>query len=311
MNEHGQEIWSGGVETWQCDANGHLNVRFYVAYTIEALGGLAAELGMPRVYARDGEATLVVRDQHLRFLREAHAADGLYMTGGIVEMGETDARILTIMHHISGEVAAVFQTVVEHVTARELRPFPWPQRVRDKAQAWTIAVPPDLAPRSLGITRVETQASLARAEAFGLRRGVLGVISPEECDIFGRIRPEMFIGRISQGGRRAIRDEIFAAQLREGQGVTTRVGAAVLEYRLLYVDWPQAGDRMELRSGLASCDNRFRRIFHWLVDPDSGRPWATAEALIASLDLEARKMLILSPETQAVVNGLAVPGLTL
>lgn len=53
---------------------GHLNVGFYVAKSMEALAGLAAELGMPGAFAANAEATLVVREQHIRFIREARPA---------------------------------------------------------------------------------------------------------------------------------------------------------------------------------------------------------------------------------------------
>ena len=35
---------SGGVNTWECDEMGHLNVKFWVAKAMEALAGLAREL---------------------------------------------------------------------------------------------------------------------------------------------------------------------------------------------------------------------------------------------------------------------------
>jgi acyl-CoA thioester hydrolase len=55
------EVWRGGVAAWEADEMGHLNVGFYVAKAMEALAGLAAELGMPRAFAPAAEATLVVR----------------------------------------------------------------------------------------------------------------------------------------------------------------------------------------------------------------------------------------------------------
>ena len=33
----GVEVWRGGVNTWECDEMGHLNVRFYVARAMEGL----------------------------------------------------------------------------------------------------------------------------------------------------------------------------------------------------------------------------------------------------------------------------------
>lgn len=76
------EIWGGGVNTWECDEMGHLNVRFWVAKALEGLGGLAARLGMPRAFSTGAEATLVVREKHMRFLREARAGAALIMKIG-------------------------------------------------------------------------------------------------------------------------------------------------------------------------------------------------------------------------------------
>ncbi len=153
MDDYGRELWSGATDNWECDANGHLNVRFHIAKQMEALAGLAHEIGMPRAFAAGAEATLVVRDQYIRFLKEARPPDNLVITGGVVEMGETTARVLMVMRHVTGEVAAIIQTIVEHVTSRDMRPFPWPPRVREKVQAWTLAVPADMGRARLPSTR--------------------------------------------------------------------------------------------------------------------------------------------------------------
>ena len=196
MSEQGVEVWSGGVNTWECDEMGHMNVRFWVAKAQEGLAGLAAQLGMPRAFARDGESTLVVREQHIRFLREAKAGASLHMTGGVVAIGECDARLLLVIRHLDGQPAATFQLVVDHATARELRPFPWPQRLRERAAEFMVDVPAFAAARSIDLSPVVATASLPRADELGLKRIGLGVIGPTECDVFGRMRPELFIGRV-------------------------------------------------------------------------------------------------------------------
>src|ERR1700744_1819333 len=107
---------------WECDAMGHLNVGFYVAKSMEGLVGLAAELGMAGAFAPDARANLAVREQHIRFLREARPGSPLVMTGGVVAIDETQARLLFQLRHRSGELAASCQTLVAHVTAADLRP---------------------------------------------------------------------------------------------------------------------------------------------------------------------------------------------
>ena len=285
---------------------GHLNVGFYVARSMDGLAGLAAELGMPRAFSPEAQATLVVREQHIRFIKEARPGAALHMTGGVLEWGECDARLLLLLRHQTGEIAAVFQTVVSHVTAHEGRPFPWPERVRTRAKALGMEIPDGAQPRSVGLEPVESQASLQRAEAFGLKRIGLGVVRPQDCDAFGRMRTEVAMARISDGIPHFIGGERPGA--RENGA---RTGGAALEYRLIYLDWPRAGDRIEIRSGPAGGDARFRKLVHWLLDPETGRPWAVAENIAVSFDLDTRKIITLSDEALAQANADAVPGLTL
>lgn len=285
---------------------GHLNVRFYVARSMEGLAGLAAEMGMPQAFAADARATLMVRDQHIRFLREARPNAPLQMTGGVVEIGESEARLLLVLRHVSGEIAASFQTVVAHVTARDGRAFPWPERVLARAQALKVEIPPQAAARSLGLGPVLSRASLVRAQELGLKRTALGAVRAEDCDVFGRMRTEMMMARLSDGVA-----HISAGQRAGAQDHGSRLGGAAVEYRLLHLDWPRAGDRVELRSGMSGGDARIRRLTHWLLDPETGRPWGVAEAIAVAFDLETRKLITLSDEALAAANAQVIAGLTL
>jgi acyl-CoA thioester hydrolase len=300
------EVWRGSVAMWECDAMGHLNVGFYVAKSMEGLAGLAAELGMAHVFAPDARATLIVREQHIRFVREARPNAPLVMTGGVVEIGETDARLLLLLRHRSGELAASFQTVVAHATAREGRPFPWPARVLERAKALGIEIPPEAAARSIGLGPVESQASLARAEALGLPRTGLGAVAAEDCDAFGRMRTEQMMARIS-----AAIPHILEGRRPGASDTGGRMSGAALEYRLIHLEWPRPGDRVELRSGASGGDARFRKLTHWLLDPDTGKAWGVAEAIAVSFDLETRKIATLSDEALAEANAQVIEGLTL
>lgn len=302
----GVEVWRGGVAAWECDAMGHLNVEFYVAKSMEGLGGLAAELGMPDAFTADARATLMVREQHIRFLREARPGAALAMTGGVLEMGETEARLGMVLRHSDGAICASFQTVVAHVTAGDARPFPWPARVLAQAAALAAEVPPEAAPRSIGLDPVVSQASLARAEALGLARTGMGVVSAADCDLFGRMRPEKMMARISSGI-----PHVLDGRRTEAEASGARAGGAALEYRLIHLDWPRAGARVALRSGVSGGDARFRRLTHWLLDPESGKAWGVAEAVAVSFDLETRKIITLSDAALAEADARVIPGLTL
>lgn len=285
---------------------GHLNTRFYLARAMESLVGLAAELGMPRAFAADTQATLTVREHHIRFMKEARAGGTLHITGGVIAMGESDARLLLLVKHGDGALAASIQTVVAHTTAREGRAFPWSERVRARAETLKVEVPPQAAPRSISIGPVDSQASLARAQALGLKQTGAGAIRVQDCDVFGRMAAEVLMARISDG----------APNLLEGRDLVnaqggTRIGGAALEYRLVHLDWPRAGDRVQLRSGIAAVEPRFRRMIHWLLDPQTGRPWGVGEAIGMSFDLDARKLVTLSDEALAQARTQVVEGLTL
>jgi acyl-CoA thioester hydrolase len=151
-----------------------------------------------------------------------------------------------------------------------------------------------------------TLISLERAVALGLKRTALGAVRPADCDAFGRMRTELMMARISDGI-----PHLFDGTRPGAQENGARTGGAALEYRLIHLAWPRAGDRVELRSGSGGGDARFRRLIHWLLDPATGRPWGVAEAIAVSFDLETRKLITLSDAALAQANAGAVPGLTL
>jgi len=309
--QSGVEVWRGGVNTWECDEMGHMNVRFYVARAIEGLAGLAGELGMVHAFSPRAGSTLQVREQHIRFLREIRPPAALHMIAGVVEMGETEARLLlTLVHSITGAPAASFQTVVSHVTAGEGRPFPWPKAVLERAARLTTPVPAYAAARSLDLAPVATTASLARADAAGLTTIAAGALGPRDTDVFGRMTPETFIGRIADGVGRMIL-ELHDIVLRHAPAPSPKIGAAALEYRLIYLTWPRTGDRFVIRSALASVDQRALRMAHWMLDPETGAPWAVAEAITATLDLDARKIVPISAPAQAALGRMITPDMAL
>jgi len=307
----GAEIWRGGVNTWECDEMGHMNVRFYVAKAMEGLVELAAALGMPHAFAPYAGSTLMVREQHIRFLREAHAGAALHMTGGVVEIGEDSARLLQLLWHSeTGALAASFQTVVTHIAPRDGRPFPWSRRTREMAGALAVEVPEQAAARSVSLAPVDSTASLIRADALDLPCIARGAVLPADCDVFGRMRAEQFIGRVSDGiGRlvRGFRDTVSGTADEQ----PARVGGAVLEYRLIHLAWPRAGDRLEIRSGLVDVDARAKRLVHWMIDPQTGQAWGTSEAVAITFDLDARKIVPISEAARAELMKQATPGLAL
>ena len=306
----GLEVWRGGVNTWECDAMGHMNVRFYVARAMEGLVGLAGALGLSGAFRERANATLLIKDHHIRFLQEARAGAPLHMVAGVLDIGECEARFLQLLvHSTTGQLAASFQTVVTHATARDERPFPWSDATRAMADRLKVEPPERAAPRSLGLAPSAGRASLAQSEALGLVRLGAGAIGAADCDVFGRMRPEVMVGRVSDGVP-GLRDVL---RLEAGEAASERppgLGGAVLEYRIAYLAWPRAGDRYVVRSGLAAVGDKTHHYVHWVLDPDTGRAWGSSEAVAIALDLAARQIVPISPADQALLRTRITPGLT-
>ena len=286
-SDTGLEVWRGSVNTWECDAMGHMNVRYYVAHAAEGLVGLAGALGLNDAFRARAPSTLLIKDQHIRFMREAGPRAALHMTAGLLELSECEARVLQLLiHSDSGQIAAAIQTVVVHAAGADERPFAWSDRTRALAQGLMTQVPDGAGPRSVTVAPPEAAPSMAQAEAMNLVTLATGAFGGQDCDVFGRMRVEQFIGRVSDGVPRMA--SAFRASVAAEAGRPERIGGAVIEYRLLHLAWPRAGDRFQIRSGLIEVNSRFQRLAHWMLDPVTGKAWGAAEAVAVSLDLDAR-----------------------
>ena len=304
MDDVGIEVWRGGVNPWQCDLMGHLNVRFYVAHAVEGLAGLAAALGMPHAFAPRATSTLVVREHHIRFVKEARAGDALHLVAGVLEMTPDGLVALQVLvHSRSGEPAAVFQTRLAHARSGDAQPFPWPAAMRDRGESLGLTVPAGLGPRSLTPGEPMPAGTLDDAERLGLMRYGAGAFGPEHCDAFGRVAAHLLMGRMSDGASQAI--ALTRDALAETAPDAPPIGLAVVEYRLAYLEWPAMGDRFMVRSGVRSVEARRVGWSHWMLDPQTGRPWAAAQAVLVPFDLQARKAVSLTPEAQAALTARA------
>jgi len=294
------EIWRGGVALSDCDEMGHMNVRRYLARAQEGLGGLAAGLGLPRAFTPSATATLLVQEHRIRFLAEARVGATLYMTGGTLAFGESDATLLQVLHHADdGRPAAAFLSRVAHAKPSDGRPFPWPERARRGAQALTVELPDFAAPRSLQPSNAASEGGAAdqdkAAAAAGLARVGRGMVTPDAADLFGRLTPEAIIGRMAEatsGLMRPLRAELKA------RSPGLRIGGAALEYRLVYEDLPRLGDHLELLGRVTAVRPKVQHVAFTLLDPLNGRRWASAQAVVSCLDLDARRLIAIPDDLQ-------------
>ncbi|MEM6652559.1 MAG: thioesterase family protein [Pseudomonadota bacterium] len=304
-------LWSGIPNTWDCDEMGHMNVRVYVEKAMEGLGALAGAIQMPHAFHANAPSTLLPAEHHIRFIREAHAGRPLKMTGCVLEWDETSALVYQDIRHSDGRPAAAFRTRVLHVESKSGKPFAWSTRSRAQLEALIDTPPEDTKPRGLdpAISPIpSSMATLAQARKFGVPEIGRGLVLAKECDTFGRFWAPWFIGRISDSVPNLLknwRDRIGAAS------GDVRVGAAVLEYRLIYRKWPRVGDRLVVHSGLAEVGEKTHSLSHWVLNPDTGDAWTTCQAVAVSFDLDTRKVIPQNPDHILELETIAPRGLQL
>lgn len=306
------ELYRGSINTWECDEMGHMNVRFYVAKMMEGLAELSHHIALPGAFRPGAETTLRPRDQHIRFMKEAHAGAPFTMRGCVLEVNETGALIYQQIDHNTGEPCASYRTWVDHIDVETGKATPWSTVSRKKLNALIGEAPANCAPRSIDMTtKPRATATMADVEAINAPVIGRGVVLPHHLDLTGHMIPEMFISRVSDSIGHLLRPwrEGLAAQARE-RGEVARVGGAVLEYRLVYRRWPRAGDRFVIGSGRGFQKEKTHSFVHWLIDPDSGQAWCTSEAVAIVLNLDTRKIMPATPELQASLAQVAPAGLS-
>jgi acyl-CoA thioester hydrolase len=292
MLEGGVEVWRGGVNAWQCDQMGHLNVRFYAAHAMEGLVGLAGALGMDQAFSPRGASSLAVKAHHIRFLKEARVGDPLEMSAGILGFGEDDARALMLLSHSPGGApSAVIQTDVAHVSAADGRRFPWSQSARRRAESLLVSTPDGLGPRSLDPGVQLKRRTLAEADSAGLIRYGAGAYGPEDCDVFGRVAVHRLVARMIDGAAHGF--EVIREAVGDSQGM------AAVEYRIAYFEPPRAGDRYLVRAALVQAEPRRLGFCYWTFDAGTGAPLAAARSVLVPFDLDARKATTLPDKAVA------------
>ncbi|MBA3069517.1 MAG: thioesterase [Hyphomonas sp.] len=302
-------LWQGSCNQWDCDEMGHMNVRVYVEKQLEGLVALCHAAGMPNAFRPNSPSTVSPVDQHIRFIREVLPGRPLMMKGCVLEIGESDAVIYQELRHADGTLSAAFRTRIAHLDTAEGKAFPWTRRVLAKLASLKDTTPDEAKPRSFdpdapGLPLAEI--TLARVEAVGAPRIGLGAVPSAHCGAHGWMTPSWIIGRVSD----SVPNLLFDWRTRVGENSGgRRMGAAVLEYRLRYHRLPREGDQFVIHTSLGKVAGKTHNLVHWVMDPQTGGPWATCEVIAISLDLDARKAVEAPPEMIGELEKIAPRGL--
>ena len=139
------------------DANGHMNLAYYVVVFDHATDGVFDALGIGDAYRQaSGHACFVV-ETHTVYSRETVEGDPLRVASRLLGADGKRLHLFHEMRHAaSGELAATHELMCLHVDLATRRTAPWPEPLRARLTAATAAddrPPPPEAGRRIGLLR--------------------------------------------------------------------------------------------------------------------------------------------------------------
>ncbi len=301
------EVLRSSVNTWECDEMGHMNVKFYVTRSVDALFSFGHTLGLGPRALRNRQQTLAIEEQHIRFLREVHPGTPFLVCAGVVSANENTIKIYQeLTNLISGQVSATFVIDVYLADAESRAPALFDKTLIEKLQQQLVELPDYAKPRGISTAAPRKTPTINEADSLGLFQIYKGLVNHTDTDEYGFMQPQGYMSSLSNGITHffmAIKDQPKPRE--EG------MGGAALEYRFVYRQPPQLGDIVIARSGLKGFMGKATNFCHWMFNGESGECIATVEAVAVSFNLTTRKAVEPSPESKDNMIKKSVVGLSL
>jgi acyl-CoA thioester hydrolase len=294
-------VGAGSVQVHECDAMGHMNVRFYVARATDALTSLALTLGLGPRFARSQHVYVAMAEAHIRFLGEMRPGTPFVFQGGILQMGEKPRFYLEMRDVATNRVAATFTIVAGLVDSQTAS---WRIVPPLEGTVGTIRLPDYAAPRAVALDPPRSIPTWAEAEALGLVLGYEGMVTPAECNEYALMRSEGVIARVWD----AVPN--LSKRLEGAEDAMPPGGRAALEYRIIHHTTPRSGDVLAIRAGLRAVGAKTINPVNWLLDRETGETVATAESVIVGFDRQTRKTVEISDAARRALERHIVPGLS-
>jgi acyl-CoA thioester hydrolase len=140
------------------DANGHMNVGYYVIAFDHATDTLCDQLGVGWKYVEHRLGMVFVLEAHVTYDREVRAGDPLRITTQIVDHDAKRLHFFHTMYHAAeGWLASTNELMMVHIGQESRRSAPWPPETRRRLAAMHAAhagLPrPERAGRVIGLGR--------------------------------------------------------------------------------------------------------------------------------------------------------------
>jgi len=136
------ETYRGTVFPWECDANGHMNVRFYVGKFDEGTWQFMAQIGASREELARRNCGPMAVSQNIAYRRELVPGDTVVVRTSVVALGKSSCRFRHVMSDTaSGAIVAEMEIVGVFVDLAGRKAMPvWPE-LRAKAEALMESAP--------------------------------------------------------------------------------------------------------------------------------------------------------------------------
>lgn len=298
------EVLRSGVDLWDCDQMGHMNVRHYFGRVRDGLHGLALELGLPLDELRAAGQRLEVRTQHVRFLGEMRVGTPYTVWAGVLDASREALRVLFEIRFV-GEprLAATSVVELELVQLSDGARLDWPAAALERAGQYTTQLPEHGRIRGVSSGPARPAPGYAQAVSLGMVGASLGPVRAADCDADGRMTESAFMGRIAEGIGHFFR-RIQPSGIRPNG-----IGGAALEYRFVYHQRPRPDDVVEVRSGLMGMSRKAFQLCHWIFDRRTQQCLASSEAVAVSFDLSTRKSVEIPDATRALMQTHVLDGI--
>jgi acyl-CoA thioester hydrolase len=122
------------------DANGHMNVGFYVVAFDHATDSFAEQLGVAWPYVEHRLGMTFILEAHATFARELREGEPLRVTTQILDFDDKRLHLFHTMYHAdAGYRAATNELLMMHVDYAGRRAAPWPAETMRRLQAMAAA----------------------------------------------------------------------------------------------------------------------------------------------------------------------------
>ncbi|MGB3455684.1 MAG: thioesterase family protein [Litorimonas sp.] len=298
--------WAGDCSAWECDELGHLNMSFYLDKFEQARMGLFVRLGLVDAFRPGAYSTVRSRDIHIKYLAEARPGSPLRIESALIALHEDTAEVGHVMYHRDGRMAATLREIVEHIYIPEDRTFPWPSRLKARAEAHTDQMPAPARARNLSLDWDLPAPDAGSLEALGVPDVGGGIFLPADTLPAGHVPFSRIFRRITTtlgwfgDGWPEFADPDYMA----GGG-----SAVVLEIRVRMNRYLGAGDTYHLRPAVVAADPYTRLIMHNVLNTVTGESVGAGYAAGGLFNLNTRKLTKATDAQNAVLMRAAVPSL--